>query len=155
MQQLWQFDVFGKESPDPAKQLPSLLQNEHLGLVKARLPRLTTIDIKEADNVSKERLRLVDFREAYNLSGNLATKYLFYFRNLQNLFDLEFFINKLPSKTRNMSGLEHRVSSGLHFWEDPEDNTTFDEEDDYLDSAKTNDPQYSRVNEHIETQYKN
>lgn len=89
------------------------------------------------------------------MNGNLATKYLYYFRNLQNLFDIEFFINKLPSKTRSIAGLEHRVTSGLHFWEDPDDASTFDEEDDYLDSAKSNDPQYSRINENIDVQYKN
>lgn len=91
MQALWQFNIYG------AEQGPSLHQNEHLGLIKTKLPHLTLLDIKEADSASKDRLRLVDFREAFNLTGNLAVKYLFYFRNLQNLFDLEFFLNKLPS----------------------------------------------------------
>lgn len=65
--------------------------------MKGRLPKLTAIDIKEADNAAKDRLRLVDFKEAYNLKGNLTMLQIFYFRNLQNLFDLEFFNNKLPS----------------------------------------------------------
>lgn len=65
--------------------------------MKARLPKLTAIDIKEADNAAKDRLRLVDFKESYNLKGNLTMLQIFYFRNLQNLFDIEFFNNKLPS----------------------------------------------------------
>jgi hypothetical protein len=44
-----------------------------------------------------------------------------YFRNLQNLFDLEFFCNKLPSKTRSIAGLEHHVQCGLPFWEEGDD----------------------------------
>jgi len=44
--------------------------NEHLELIKLKLPKLTQIDIKEVDSAAKDRLRLVDFRESYNLKGN-------------------------------------------------------------------------------------
>lgn len=40
--------------------------------------------------------------------------------------------------------------SGLHFWEDPDDAGSFEDDDEYLDSGKMNNPQYSRINENIE-----
>ena len=60
-------------------------------MIKTKIPTLNTYDLKEAENSVKEKLRMVDFKEAYNLNGNLTMKYIYYFRNLQNLFDLEFF----------------------------------------------------------------
>lgn len=102
----------------------------------------------------KEKLRLVDFREAYNLKGNLTLKYVYYFRNLQNLFDLEFFLAKMPSRSRTIAGLEQYVNSGLPFWDDGDD-AIFGDEDDYLDNKEIADPQYSRQNENIDLKYKN
>ena len=112
------------------------------------------VDLKETDTSTKEKLRHVDFKEAYNLTGNLTMKYIYYFRNLQNLFDLEFFCNKLPSNTRGIAGLEQNVMSGLPFWEEGDD-AIFGDNDDYLDEKNMNDPQYSKQNEDIETKYKN
>jgi len=97
----------------------------------------------------------VDFREAYNLKGNAHLKMLYYFRNLQNLFDLEFFMNKLPSKTRGIAGLEHNVMCGLPFWEEADDAMFGDDGDDYLTSKDINNPQYSKMQENIDFQYKN
>lgn len=81
-------------------------------------------------------------------------KYIYYFRNLQNLFDLEFFANKLPSNTRGIAGLEQHVMSGLPFWEEGDD-ALFGDNDEYLDDKNIGNPQYSRQNEDIETKYKN
>ncbi len=71
-----------------------------------KLPKLSMIDLKEMETSTKEKLRHVDLKEAYNLSGNLKMNYIYYFRNFQNLFDLEFFCNKLPSNTRGIAGLK-------------------------------------------------
>jgi hypothetical protein len=49
------------------------------------------VDLKEAELSQKDRFRYIDFKEAYNYTNNTVLKYLYYFRNLTNLFDLEFF----------------------------------------------------------------
>ena len=140
LQKLFQFDIFNPLAGIDEAQLPSLLQNNHIDLIKPKLPKLTTIDIKEADTAIKERLRFVDYREAFNVKGNLQMKMLYYFRNLQNLFDLEFFMNKLPSKTRGIAGLEHNVMCGLPFWEEADDAMFGDDDDDYLTTKDINNP---------------
>jgi hypothetical protein len=109
LQGLYTYDIYHPRAEIDEVQKPSLLMNEQLELIKNKLPKLTHIDIKEVDSAAKDRLRLVDFRESYNLKGNTMMMQIYYFRNLQNLFDLEFFCNKLPSKTRSIAGLEHHV----------------------------------------------
>jgi hypothetical protein len=141
---LYKFDIFGPIADVDSLQKPSLWYNDHIHLIKAKLPKLTRLDIKESDNQMKERLRLVDFKEAYNLKGNLVLKYLSYFRNFQNLFDLEFFLTKLPSKSRSIAGLEQNVNSGLPFWEDGDEMLFDGVEDDYLENKEIAKPEYSR-----------
>jgi hypothetical protein len=121
LQGLYTYDIYHPRAEIDELQKPSLLMNEQLELIKTKLPKLTHIDIKEVDSAAKDRLRLVDFRESYNLKGNTTMMQIYYFRNLHNLFDLEFFCNKLPSKTRSIAGLEHHVSCGLPFWEEGDD----------------------------------
>jgi hypothetical protein len=47
----------------------------------------------------------------------LVFKYLYYFRQLNNLFDLEYFKNKLATRATSIATLEQSVMSGLPFWE--------------------------------------
>jgi len=65
---------------------------------------------------------------------------IYYFRQFQNLFDLEFFANKLPSKSFSIAGLEQNVMSGLPFWDEEEGDYDSDE---YLDNTDTNNPMYA------------
>lgn len=44
-------------------------------------------------------------------------KYLFYFRQMQNLFDLEYFKNKLATRANSIATLEQSVMSGISFWD--------------------------------------
>jgi hypothetical protein len=75
-----------------------------------------------------------------------------YFRQLQNLFDLEFFFNKLPSRAHSMAGLEQAVMSGVPFWEESEEALFNDEE---YQNNESNDPQYSNQTDDITSSFKN
>jgi len=47
--------------------------------------------------------------------------YLSYFKSISNIFDLEFFINKLASSANTISNVEKMVLSGVPFWEEGDD----------------------------------
>ena len=57
-------------------------------------------------------------------------KYLFYFRQFANLFDLEYFRNKLAAKAKSIATLEQAVMSGLNFWETQEEEKQPEESDE-------------------------
>jgi hypothetical protein len=78
---------------------------------------LKEIDLKEAEKNLEAKGRFVDFRHSYTIADTLVFKYLSYFRNLQNLFDLEYFKSKLTTRSHSMAQLELSVSSGVPFWE--------------------------------------
>lgn len=86
-------------------------------MIKQRCPNIKEIDLKEAEKNQETKGRFVDFRHSFTIADTLIFKYLHYFRNLQNLFDLEYFKNKLSTRSHTMAQLELCVNSGLPFWE--------------------------------------
>ena len=86
-----------------------------------RLPKLTPLDITQAESALGNHQRIVDFQECYKYTGNRILNQMYYLRQFQNLFDLEFFANKLPSKSYSIAGLEQSVMSGAPFWDDFDD----------------------------------
>ena len=68
-------------------------------------------------------MRLVDFEEAYDYSkGTLKIcQFLSYWKSIANIFDLEFFVNKLSSSAQSMSNVEKMVLSGVPFYEEGDD----------------------------------
>ena len=70
----------------------------------------------------KERFRLVEFSEAfdYNESGRLV-RYLRYWKQVSNIFDLEFFVNKLGSSAFSIANVEKMVLSGVPFYDEGDD----------------------------------
>jgi len=72
-----------------------------------------------------------------------AFKYLAYFRAFCNLFDLEYFFNKLPSRAHSLANMEDEVMAGRNFWDENDDTFT---DDPYVDND-TNEPQYSQTDE--------
>lgn len=86
-----------------------------------RLPKLTPLDITQAESALGNHQRIVDFQECYKYTGNRILSQMYYLRQFQNLFDLEFFANKLPSKSYSIAGLEQSVMSGAPFWDDFDD----------------------------------
>ena len=81
------------------------------------------------DQVQKDRGRLVEFEEAfdYNACGKLP-QFFQYFKMISNIFDIEFFTNKLGSSANTMSNLEKNVLSGVTFWDDGDDSLFGDSE---------------------------
>ena len=70
----------------------------------------------------QERNRYVVFQEAYDYSaGGIADKYLKYFKAISNIFDLEFFTNKLASSAQSIANVEKMVLSGVPFYEESDD----------------------------------
>mgnify|MGYP007118474356 CR=1 FL=1 len=96
---------------------------------------------------------MCDFHECYTYSGNRLISQIYYMRQFQNLFDLEFFANKLPSKSYSIAGLEQHVLSGLPFWEDGLDDEN--ESDEYLDNAGINNPMYADQSDAVDSPHRN
>lgn len=44
-----------------------------------------------------------------------------YFKSISNIYDLEFFTNKLSSSAISICNLEKMVLSGVPFWEEGDD----------------------------------
>jgi hypothetical protein len=44
-----------------------------------------------------------------------------YFKSISNIYDLEFFANKLASSANSMCNVEKMVLSGVPFWEEGDD----------------------------------
>jgi len=83
------------------------------------------------EGVVKEKGRLVEFSEAYNyMSSGKSHYYLNYFKAICNLFDLEFFTNKLASPANTMVNVEKMVLSGVPFWEDGDEAILEEEENE-------------------------
>ena len=75
-------------------------------------------------------------------------------RQLANLFDLEFFANKLPSKTFSIAGLEQAVMAGLPFWEES-DESLLDDSEEYLNSVEPNKPMYADQSDEVDSPHRN
>ena len=80
---------------------------------------MTLIAAKDVDTITKERSRLVEFAEAFDYeSSGKVLKYLMYFKSISNIYDLEFFMNKLASTAFTISNVERMVLAGVPFWEE-------------------------------------
>ena len=79
----------------------------------------------------------MEFDQAYDYSscGKLPLFYQ-YFKMISNIFDIEFFTNKLGSSVNTISNLEKMVLSGVTFWDDGDD-TLFAG----MDSASESEPE--------------
>ena len=88
------------------------------------------IDTKDHDSLIKEKSRLVEFAQAYDygVSGK-AQHYLSYFKSISNIFDLEFFTNKLASSSNTIANVEKMVLSGVAFWEEGDESLFADMDD--------------------------
>ena len=69
------------------------------------------------------------------------------------MFDLEFFANKLPSKTFSIAGLEQCALSGVPFWEDADDGGLSD--DEYLENTEVNKPMYTDQSDEVDSPFRN
>lgn len=139
MSELYKYDL---GSGEDFERPPEWNSNDQKTLIRKKLPRLTVTDLKESKDTQKDRSRFVDFKQNYNYEGNIVVQYLYYLRQMSNLFDLEFFANKLPSKTFSVAGLEQHVMSGLPFWEES-DEGLLEDSDEYLAATETNKPMYA------------
>ena len=81
-------------------------------------------------------------------------QYLYYMRQMSNLFDLEFFANKLPSRTFSIAGLETHVMAGLPFWEES-DESLLEDSEDYLNNAEANKPMYADQSDEVDSPHRN
>jgi hypothetical protein len=103
--------------------------------------KLTLADSRDIDATLKEKSRLVEFTEAfdYSLAGR-ASSYLSYFKSMNNIFDLEFFTNKLASSAKCIANLEKMVLSGVPFWEEGDEALFGDMDDDEEESEEEKPP---------------
>jgi len=124
--------------------LPEFLKTETTSLdkIRKRLPTLTYTESRDVDAVVKERMRLVEFAEAYDYSDGKLLRFLRYWKSVTNIFDLEFFINKLASSAFAIANVEKMVLSGVPFYEEGDDalfadmDETEEEEVDHRRGAK-------------------
>lgn len=80
--------------------------NNHKKMIMSKVPKITCMNAKEIEGFIKEKGRITDFKQAYDYSKVKVMNYLNYFHNLQNLFDLQFFMSKLGAKAHSICGLE-------------------------------------------------
>jgi hypothetical protein len=123
---------FGNANED---KLTEFAGNNQLELIQQRLPRITLTDSIDVDQVVKDRSRLVEFEEAYDYNSvSNVVKFLRYWKQVSNIFDLEFFINKLASSAFAISNVEKMVLSGVPFYDDDGDEQNVVSEIDDEDS---------------------
>lgn len=105
--------------------VPMVEYLEKLNLHEAimeKLPKLTYTDSRDIDAVAKEKLRLVEFAEAYDyVPGSKVLRYLKYWKAVSNIYDLEFFINKLASSAFTIANVEKMVLAGVNFYDEGDD----------------------------------
>jgi len=101
-----------KEAPSPE----ALKSSRNLAnLMHSYMSKVTLA--ADSDQIVKTKGRLADFQEAYTYNGP-SLKYLRYWRSVSDLYDLEFFINKLSSTAFTVATVEKSILSGVPFWED-------------------------------------
>jgi hypothetical protein len=116
------------------KTLPEFMCRNSLEKIRGRVQKLTYVDSRDVDAIVKEKTRLVEFGEAYDYAaGGKAVYILSYFRSIANIFDLEFFTNKLASSANTIANVEKMVLSGVPFWEEG-DEALFGDLDDEEES---------------------
>ena len=113
------------------KTLPEFICDDPLERVMMRVSKITLADSRDLDATLKEKSRLVEFTEAFDYSvAGRSSSYLSYFKSVNNIFDLEFFTNKLASSAKCIANLEKMVLSGVPFWEEGDDALFGDMDDD-------------------------
>ena len=100
--------------------MPEFIQEDLLKMITSRVQKLDLIRNRiEVESVVKEKYRLIDFNSAYDyLSSGKLSYYLSYFKHISDIFDLDFFTNKLASSAQTIANIEKMVLSGVPFWED-------------------------------------
>ena len=123
------------------KSLPEFICDDPLERVMTRVSKITLSDSRDLDATLKEKSRLVEFSEAfdYSTAGRTAS-YLSYFKSMNNIFDLEFFTNKLASSAKCIANLEKMVLSGVPFWEEGDEALFGDMDDDEEESEEEKAP---------------
>lgn len=116
--------------------LPQFINADPLALVLAKRPKFTHSETKDIDGAVKAQGRVVDFTQAfdYKEGADRVCLYLSYFKSINNIYDLEFFTNKLSSSAHTLSNVEKMVLSGVPFWEEGED-ALFDSDDEDAQSG--------------------
>lgn len=121
--------------------MPEFVTKEGLAKIRSKIPKITLSDSRDVDAVQKERQRLVEFKEAfdYQTAGKIVN-FLQYFKSIRNIFDLEFFNNKLASSAFTIANVEKMVLSGVPFWEDGDDALFGDSEESEEEEQKKKAP---------------
>lgn len=112
------------------KTMPEFITDKLLEKIKSKLPQLTLDEVRDVESITKERYRLVEFNQAFDYSCSKAQQYLSYFKSISNIFDLEFFTNKLASSANTIANVEKMVLSGVPFWEEGDDSFFGESEDE-------------------------
>ena len=127
------------------------MSDDSLVRIQKRHQKLTLINSRDVDAITKERSRLVEFAEAFDYeSSGKVLKYMMYFKSISNIYDLEFFMNKLASSAFTISNVERMVLAGVPFWEEDDaallgditDFTDEDEENDEENDQRADDNQF-------------
>lgn len=103
---LFKFETGDVSGKDPAI-LHEFTDNNQKAMITKRLPKFKTLDAREVEEyIRHSGGRIVDYAGSFDYTMCNVYKYLTYFHNLQNLFDLEFFQCKLSAKAHSITGLE-------------------------------------------------
>lgn len=87
---------------------------------------LTLCDSIDVDQVVRDHGRLVEFKEAYDYNASSCVlRFLRYWKQVSNIYDLEFFTSKLASSAFAISNVERMVMSGVPFYEDDGEENNF------------------------------
>lgn len=60
--------------------LSEFVENNQRKLVKMRLPKMTPVDVAQADSQFANHQRVVDFQECYKYTGNRILNQMYYLR---------------------------------------------------------------------------
>jgi len=124
------------------KTLPEFICPDPLAKVKEKIQKITLNNSRDVDAIYKDKGRLVEFDQAYDYNScGKAPIILSYFKSISNIFDLEFFTNKLGSSANTASNVEKMVLSGVPFWEDGDDSLFADMDGDESSEEEEKKPQ--------------
>ena len=117
---------------------PEFVSRESLQKIESRVSQISASNSRDVDSVLKERGRLVEFKQAYNYeSAGRIMHLLCYFKSISNIFDLEFFTNKLASSANSMVNVEKMVLSGVPFLDEGDDALLEVSDDEESDGSDT------------------
>lgn len=102
---------FIKKAPTVDDFIASVDTSKALEYLKPILTKTT-----DPESITKATGRLVFFKEAFPYKSH-AFKFLRYWRAAADIFDIEFFINKLQCTAFVLSSIEKQILCGLPFWD--------------------------------------